>query len=300
MEKKINEQQDRKIIELLTPKHAPECKIKFQQPQRTRTLWSYARIAVAAAAVAAIIAGIILSPEAPSIVEQAQAAANPMEMMSQAFEKLLNQKSFCIEASTIERVRTGLPVTEDGKMVNCKLYYLQGDSTVYMREEWDDEYQTTAIYDKDSMYIWQNGELQKSLEIESRPARYEYLFKSFFNLLHKVDDTSYVLVTEEPIDQQASRCGVAFLDKETKEIPIETIARLQVIKEAQAIELETTPAGQYEPFFKLVYSAEKDKFTSVKIVTEQENSTERKTLMEFKNIIYNYPITMKEITKAPK
>ena len=299
MEKQINEQQDRKIVELLTPKHTPECKIKFEQPQRTRTLWSYARIAVAAAAVAAIVAGIMLSPGTPSIVEQAQ-AANPMEMMSQAFEKLLSQKSFCIEMSTIERVRAGLPVTEDGKMVNCKLYFLQEDSTVCMREEWSDEYQTTAIYDKDSMCIWQNGELQKSLKIGSRPARYEYLFESFFNLLHKEDDTSYTLVTEKPNNEQASRCGVVFLDKEIKNIPIEAIERLRVTKEEQAIELETAPAREYEPFIVLVYSAEKDKFTSVKIVTEEKNSSERKTLMEFKNIIYNYPISMKEITKAPK
>ena len=90
------------------------------------------------------------------------------------------------------------------------------------------------------------------------------------------------------------------MGKETKNIPIETIERLRVIKEEQAIELETAPAGQYEPFIVLVYSAEKDKFTSVKIVKEEENSTERKTLMEFKNIIYNYPISIKGITKAPK
>ena len=39
---------------MLTPKHAPECKIKFEQPRRTRSLWSYTRIIAAAAAIAAL------------------------------------------------------------------------------------------------------------------------------------------------------------------------------------------------------------------------------------------------------
>lgn len=300
MKEIFNEQENREIIEMLTPKHTPECKVKFEQPRRTRSLWSYTRIIAAAAAIVAIVAGIILSPQSPAIVEQAQAAPSPMEKMSEAFEKFLAQKSFCIESNTLERIRIGLPVTDDGKMINCKLYFLQEDSVVYMREEWDDEYNTTAIYDKDSMHLWQNGVLQKSLKIPFRPARYEYLFKSFSNILHKVDSTTYELATERPNNVQTSRCGVVFFDKETKNIPIEEIETIEVIKEEQAIELTTAPAGQYEPFILLVYSAEKGKFTSVKIVKEEENSTERKTLMEFKNIVYNYPITMKGITKAPK
>lgn len=285
---------------MLTPKHAPECKIKFEKPQRTRTLRSYARIIAAAAAIAAIVAGIILSPQSPAIVEQAQAAPGPMEKMSEAFEKFLSQKSYCVDISTVERIKIGLPVTDEERMINCKIYFLQEDSTVYMREEWDDEYNSIAIYDKDSMHLWQNGELQKSLKIDSRPARYEYLFRSFSNILNKVDSTTYELATERPNNVQTSRCGVVFLGKETKNIPIEEIETIEVIKEEQAIELTTAPAGEYQPFIVLVYSAEKDKFTSVKIVKEEENSTERKTLMEFKNIIYNYPITMKGITKAPK
>lgn len=285
---------------MLTPKHAPECKIKFEQPQRTRTLRSYARIIAAAAAIAAIVAGIIMLPQSPAIVEQAQAAPGPMEKMSEAFEKFLSQKSYCVDISTVERIKIGLPVTDEERMINCKIYFLQEDSTVYMREEWDDEYNSIAIYDKDSMHLWQNGELQKSLKIDSRPARYEYLFRSFSNILNKVDSTTYELVTERPNNVQTSRCGVVFLGKETKNIPIEEIETIEVIKEEQAIELTTSPAGEYQPFIVLVYSAKKDKFTSVKIVTEEENSPERKTLMEFKNIVYNYPITMKGITKAPK
>ena len=300
MKEIFNEQENREIIEMLTPKHTPECKIKFEQPQRTRTLRSYARIAITAAAIVAIVAGIILSPQSPAIVEQAQAAPSPMEKMSAAFEKFLSQKSYCVDISTVERIKIGLPVTDEERMINCKIYFLQEDSTVYMREEWDDEYNTTAIYDKDSMHLWQNGELQKSLKIDSRPARYEYLFRSFSNILNKVDSTTYELVTERPNNVQTSRCGVVFLGKETKNIPIEEIETIEVIKEEQAIELATAPAEQYQPFIVLVYSAEKDKFTSVKIVTEEENSPERKTLMEFKNIVYNYPITIKGITKAPK
>ena len=72
MKEIFNEQENREIIEMLTPKHTPECKVKFEQPRHTRSLWSYTRIIAAAAAIVAIVAGIILSPQSPAIVEQAQ------------------------------------------------------------------------------------------------------------------------------------------------------------------------------------------------------------------------------------
>ncbi len=294
---KMNFEQEEKVVkDILTPKHLPECKITFREPRHT--IWSYARLATIAAAIAAIVAGIILSPDTPNIVEQTHAANNPMERMSQAFEKFINQRSFYIESKTLERIRIGLPVTDDDRMVNCKLYFLQEDSVVYMREEWDDEYHTTAIYDKDSMYLWQNGVMQKSLKIPFRPARYEYLFKSFSNLIKKIGDTDYIVTenyTPRTIEKNTIFKGDIFSN-----IPIMEIERIEVIKEEQAIKLETKPANKYQPFLTIVYSAEKDKFTSVKIVKEEENGNERKTLMEFKNIVYNYPITVKNITKAPK
>ena len=91
-------------------------------------------------------------------------------------EKLANQKSMRIEFKTCDKIKIGLPVKNDNEPATCKLYFLKKDSVIYMREEWNDEYNSVAIYDKDSLRLWQNGKLQKTLEIPFHPARYEFLF----------------------------------------------------------------------------------------------------------------------------
>ena len=56
---------------------------------------------------------------------------------------------------------------------------------MYMREEWDDENKSIVVYDKDSMRLWQNGELQITLKIPFRPARYEAIFDLISTVLKK-------------------------------------------------------------------------------------------------------------------
>ena len=300
----LNFEKEEKVVkDILTPKHTPECNIKFDVPKKKQPskLLRYIRIT----AVAAALASLIFVATRINFIEETQAAVSPMEMISKGIEKFTNVKSLYLEFQTLERIRIGLPVTEEKKMTKCKLYFLQADSTVYMREEWDDEYNTIAIYDKDSLHLWQNGELQRKLKIPFRPARYEHLFNAFTNMIHKEEENGYCVVTEKPDSQAETKNKVYYwgggikMDN-IKNIPIEDINSIQVIKDEKKIKLETKPAAEYEPFYILFYSAEKEEFTEFKIVKEEKNSDERTILFETTKLVYNYPNTVRKITQSPK
>lgn len=298
---KINFEKEEKVVkDILIPKHMPECKIKFENPkmQKHSKILRFARIA----AVAATLAGIIFAITKINIVEEVQAMPDPTEMISKGLEKFSNVKSIYLEIRTREKIKIGLPIKEDNKFVNCKLYFLQGDDAIYMREEWADEYNTVAIYDKDSLHLWQNGELQRKLKIPFRPARYEHLFNSITNMMHKEDENTYSVVTEKPNNPPAEENSIyRFSSKHTAgNIPIEEIERIEVIKEERVIKLETKPAAEYEPFYELYYSAEKEEFTKLKIIKKDRDTNERKILMETTKLVYNYPNTVSKITQSPK
>ncbi len=297
----LNFEKEEKVVkDILTPKHTPECNIKFDVPKKKQPskLLRYIRIT----AVAAALASLIFVATRINFIEETQAAVSPMEMISKGIEKFTNVKSLYLEFQTLERIRIGLPVTEEKKMTKCKLYFLQADSTVYMREEWDDEYNTIAIYDKDSLHLWQNGELQRKLKIPFRPARYEHLFNAFTNMIHKEEENGYVVVTEKPNDPPTEENSLYRFSSRyaVGNIPIEEIKSIEVIKEEKVIKLETEPAAEYEPFYELYYSAEKEEFTEFKIVKEEKNSDERTILFETTKLVYNYPNTVRKITQSPK
>ena len=301
---KINFEKEEKVVkDILTPKHLPECNIKFDiaKKKQSSKILRYIRLT----AVAAALASLIFVATRINFIEETQAAVTPMEMISKGVEKFTNVKSLYLEFQTLDRIKIGLPVTEEKKMTKCKLYFLQADSAVYMREEWEDEYNTIAIYDKDSLHLWQNGELQRKLKIPFRPARYEHLFNAFTNMVHKEEENGYCVVTEKP-DTQADTNNKVYtfgggvkMDN-IKNIPIEEINSIQVIKDEKKIKLETKPAAEYEPFYILFYSVEKEEFTEFKIVKEEKNSDERTILFETTKLMYNYPNTVRKITQAPK
>lgn len=112
-------------------------------------------------------------------------------------------------------------------------------------------------------------------------------------MLQKTEDNGYCVVTEKP-----NTYNKALLLYE-ENIPIEEINSIQVIKEEKIIKLKTTPAAEYEPFYILFYSTEKEEFTEFKIVKEGKNNDERIILFETTKLVYNYPNTVREITKAP-
>lgn len=298
---KINFEKEEKVVkDILIPKHMPECNIKFDIPKKKqpRKILRYIRIT----AVAAILASLIFVATRINFIEETQAAVSPMEMISKGIEKFTNVKSIYLEFQTLERIRIGLPVTEDKKMRKCKLYFLQADSAVYMREEWDDEYNTIAIYDKDSLHLWQNGELQRKLKIPFRPARYEHLFNAITKMMHKEEENGYVVVTEKPNDPptEGNRLYRFSSRYAVGNIPIEEIKSIEVIKEEKVIKLETEPADEYEPFYELYYSAEKEEFTKFKIVKKERGTNEKIILMETTKVVYNYPNTIQKITSIPQ
>lgn len=280
-------QEERAIKDILTPKHTPKCNIKFEstlKPRRPKIM-RHIRIATIVAATLANI--IIFATTKINFVEKAQAMPDPMEMISKGLKKFTNVKSLYLEFRTKERIKIGLPVKDENKMTKCKLYFLQEDSAVYMREEWDDEYNTVAIYDKDSLHLWQNGKLQKKLKIPFRPARYEYLFNQFSNIVHKHDENGYIIEIEKATNDKFPN------------IPVEEIESIEVIKDEKTIKIETAPAAKYEPFYELYYSVEKEEFTKFKIVKKEKDTNEKTILMETTKLAYNHPNTVKEITKRP-
>lgn len=270
-------QRGRDIEDILTPKHLPECNVYFgdNKKKKNGVLAKFVRITTIAASLAAVT--FIISKV--DFISPTHAAISPMEIMSRGLEKLANQKSMRIEFKTCDKIKIGLPVKNDNEPATCKLYFLKKDSVIYMREEWNDEYNSVAIYDKDSLRLWQNGKLQKTLGIPFHPARYEFLFDWFSNILNKFEN----IVDEQKNDASNS--------------PVENFRSVQLSKDGKTITIETQPGNSQ--FYILVFSTERDELMSIKLVEEDKESSVRKTLSEYSNIVYDYPTTLEEMMKAP-
>ena len=277
MNKMDSRQRGRDIEDILTPKHLPECNVYFgdNKKKKNGVLAKFVRITTIAASLAAAI--FIVSKV--SLIQQTHAAISPIEIMSRGLEKLANQKSMRIEFKTCDKIKIGLPVKNDNEPATCKLYFLKKDSVIYMREEWNDEYNSVAIYDKDSLRLWQNGKLQRTLEIPFHPARYEFLFDWFTNILSKFSGI---------VDEHKSGYSNA---------SVEDFKSVQIAKDGKTITIETQP--QKSQFYILVFSTERDELMSIKLVEEDKESSVRKTLSEYSNIVYDYPTTLEEMMKAP-
>ena len=148
-----------------------------------------------------------------------------------------------------------------------------------MREEWNDEYNSVAIYDKDSLRLWQNGKLQRTLEIPFHPARYEFLFDWFTNILSKFSGI---------VDEHKSRYSNA---------SAEDFKSVQISKDGKTITIETQP--QNSQFYILVFSTERNELINIKLVKEGKDSSVIEILSEYSNIVYDYPTTLEEMMKAP-
>ena len=277
MNKMDSRQRGRDIEDILTPKHLPECDMSFGSSKKKRN--SILVIFVRITTIAASLAAAIFIVSKVSLIQQTHAAISPIEIMSRGLEKLANQKSMRVEFKTCDKIKIGLPVKNDSEPATCKLSFLKKDSVIYMREEWDDEYNSVAIYDKDSLRLWQNGKLQRTLGIPFHPARYEFLFDWFSNILNKFEN----IVDEQKNDASNS--------------PVENFRSVQLSKDGKTITIETQPGNSQ--FYILVFSTERDELMSIKLVEEDKESSVRKTLSEYSNIIYDYPTTLEEMMKAP-
>lgn len=277
MNKMDSRQRGRDIEDILTPKHLPECDISFGSSKKKRN--SILVIFVRITTIAASLAAAIFIVSKVSLIQQTHAAISPMEIMSRGLEKLANQKSMRIEFKTCDKIKIGLPVKNDNEPATCKLYFLKKDSVIYMREEWNDEYNSVAIYDKDSLRLWQNGKLQRTLEIPFHPARYEFLFDWFTNIFSKFSGI---------VDEHKSGYSNA---------SVEDFKSVQIAKDGKTITIETQP--QKSQFYILVFSTERNELINIKLVKEDKDSSVIETLSEYSNIIYDYPTTLEEMMKAP-
>ena len=277
MNKMDSRQRGRDIEDILTPKHLPECDMSFGSSKKKRN--SILVIFVRITTIAASLAAAIFIVSKVSLIQQTHAAISPMEIMSRGLEKLANQKSMRIEFKTRDKIKIGLPVKNDNEPATCKLYFLKKDSVIYMREEWNDEYNSVAIYDKDSLRLWQNGKLQRTLEIPFHPARYEFLFDWFTNILSKFSGI---------VDEHKSGYSNA---------SVEDFKSVQIAKDGKTITIETQP--QKSQFYILVFSTERNELINIKLVKEDKDSSVIETLSEYSNIVYDYPTTLEEMMKAP-
>jgi len=270
-------QRGRDIEDILTPKHLPECNVYFGDNKKKKNgiLAKLVRITAIAASLVAVT--FIISKV--DFISPTHAAISPMEIMIRGLEKLVNQKSMRIEFKTCDKIKIGLPVKNDNEPATCKLYFLKKDSVIYMREEWNDEYNSVAIYDKDSLRLWQNGELQRTLEIPFHPARYEILFDWFANILSKFSGI---------VDEHKSASSNA---------SVEDFKSVQISKDGKTITIETQP--QNSQFYILVFSTERNELINIKLVKEDKDSSVIETLSEYSNIVYDYPTTLEEMMKAP-
>ena len=228
-----------------------ECNVYFgdNKKKKNGVLAKFVRITTIAASLAAVT--FIISKV--DFISPTHAAISPMEIMSHGLEKLANQKSMRIEFKTCDKIKIGLPVKNDNEPATCKLYFLKKDSVIYMREEWNDEYNSVAIYDKDSLRLWQNGKLQRTLEIPFHPARYEFLFDWFTNILSKFSGI---------VDEHKSGYSNA---------SVEDFKSVQIAKDGKTITIETQP--QKSQFYILVFSTERNELINIKLVYTDRHHT---------------------------
>lgn len=280
MDSKNKRKSGRDVTELLRPKHLPECDITFDKINKGKH--SYWAATLRIVSIAAMLIIIFLVTARTNLISTTQAATSPFKVLYRGLEKMANQKSMCVEFRTKEKIKIGLPVKDDGA-ATCRLYFLRKDSVTYMREEWDDEYNSVAIYDKDSLRLWQNSQLQRTLEIPFRPARFEYLYDWFSEILSKYSNSlNEVKSGIVPDEDNASAKGFELIE---------------VSKDGKTVTFETKISASQ--FYILVFSTEREELINVKLVEGEKESDSRKTTMEYSNIVYDYPITLNEMMKAP-
>lgn len=147
---------EEKVVDLLTPRHTPECKASFRIPQAPHRIspWHYIRTAgMAAVLLIGIFVGIkVLTPG------KAYAAMTPQLVIDKAREKLRDVHSFRMVLEVHSQEYKGM-----GEL-NFESSYdlLRTDQGDFIRSEsiLPAGIKITFIYTPDSMKIWHDDELQ--------------------------------------------------------------------------------------------------------------------------------------------
>lgn len=146
-----DERLDEQIVNLLTPKHAPLCKISFKVPEKNKrvSLWQYVRvIGVAAVVMIGVFFGVkILIPgeaRAAQIIDRAMAGMKDVRNCRMQMTCNIPRKSDL-----------------SGKLTYTILRTNKGDvSRMDLQEYSVRPHQTTFLYTPDSMKVWSDGELE--------------------------------------------------------------------------------------------------------------------------------------------
>ncbi|MBR6647884.1 MAG: hypothetical protein IKL29_00715 [Bacteroidaceae bacterium] len=267
--KEIINNEEKRVEQLLTPKYAPKCKVQFTVSKKRREI--NIRRGIRLAGIAAILSIVVVIGLRGIASEEMHAAVPANEWLEQALQQLQKRSSMIIEYRTSERINIGLP-QKGNSMIDGKLTFLRDNSTTYMREEYDDEYKTVAIYSKDSLYLWQNGELQKKIIMPMRPARYEFLF------INSIDK---------------------FIEGDTLKCDAEDVKSITVLQKEKKIIIETEPFADVACFLTFVATtATANELEHIRLALKDEMG-ETHTYLESTKILHNPPITKEAVLKTP-
>lgn len=167
-----NGYENKKVEELLTPKYAPECKIKFTAAHHSRikNILRYARFGGVAAAIVIVAALGIKS----LFMEEIKAMPSPLASVEKALQEFGNLQSICVKFKLKNPLSDyGYPTDAyeqtDG-YTSGTLYYLKQEERNYMRIEWNDERNTTHISDGQNETLMQGeGSLGEIVTKKARP-----------------------------------------------------------------------------------------------------------------------------------
>ena len=182
----INDKKERKIIELLTPKHLHHTmKLKKADQRNKKLIWLIQASAIAAAIAILLIMGF--NPLRPNV-----ANASPMsskDIITHAIKAIREVSTICLEFDA--RVNSASPdyveCSSTGEPAKCKYRCIQSEGNIIQRVDIDfDSIKVCNIFVNDSDYMWKNKELLYK-GIKKSPTGLKGLIK-MENVLEKFSD----------------------------------------------------------------------------------------------------------------
>ena len=258
-EEKKTSMSEERVVDLLTPRHAPECKASFRAPQTPHRIkaWRYIRTAgMAAVLMIGIFVGIkVLTPG------KAYAAMTPQLVIDKAREKLRDVRSFRMELSFTPEWNDKT-ADVDGKVTYYILRTDRGDITRTETYESKYDHATVFLYTPDSTKIWSDGKLEYAL--------------------HATKSNQHQSLTLDMLMERIEN------DKD----------RLSLKEEGDEVTLRLMHhAYKYQYYYEVAFSKTDGLIKSFNgYVTDNDGFL---THIECRRIDYNIPLTAEEIQRAP-
>lgn len=273
------ENENKKVEQLLTPKHSPQCRANFSVPTGNRKIMQRC-IRISGIAALLVIAVIITKN---FLVEEAKAVPSPLASIERALQELAQLQSMRVEfRANVLFSDYGLPASSDEQeelFKNGTLYYLTQNGKSYLRIEWDDKEKTTHLSDGVNETVWQGGKkvLEKKGNIRVLP-----------DLMEIVNSHAVSKITPENIQsitvfQSSKRMEMKVSVPRSNEMFVLTFA---IVPEEKGINVPE------------LYVDKNNKEQSLlleKAVLKRVNGAEEDTILETLSITYNYPVTREAI-----